>query len=527
MPTGDEGLDAFWDQMMEIAQMDMLQQGVAITPLHDAMKEAGVNITLTQLREALKRAGQTRIMDPEAKALKDRVEISRTSHASTARLFLQTYNDKTLQLRSYKGELYSWNGRWWQIADSDHVMVDLRDWLDRDCRTFDAKGLPMLVDPDNALLAEVMAALRAVTTVRKADMPPTGSISARNGILDLATGDLTPHTPDLFIVNGIDADWNPEPGAWKGSQFVGFIEGAVGEDQSQVLLVQEMLGYVLTPDTSMQKAFAIIGPKRSGKGTLGRVMARLLGSAYGGSSAAQLGSRFGLWPHIDRHVLTIPDMRVEARDGARSMISEMILSIVGEDEQTIDRKRVAPWTGYLPIRFLIMSNVMPNLSDPSGVVASRFMFLHFPKSHYGKEDRTLTDRLTTEAELSAALSFAVEGWRRLQAQGHFTETETHVRMLRDAELKLNPARYFIETCIEITGQPHDVVTKTDLYQAYTGWCEDNHVSPLNRDNFFRVLEGMNLQGVTTTRPRMKRTTPLGETEERVWMTAGIKLKPRE
>ena len=41
----------------------------------------------------------------------------------------------------------------------------------------------------------------------------------------------------------------------------------------------QIFGLCLTGDTSHQKAFLIVGPKRSGKGTIARVLNRLVGAA--------------------------------------------------------------------------------------------------------------------------------------------------------------------------------------------------------------------------------------------------------
>jgi len=44
-----------------------------------------------------------------------------------------------------------------------------------------------------------------------------------------------------------------------------------------VVALQDWFGYCLLPDTSQQKIFMIHGPKRSGKGTIARVLTSLVG----------------------------------------------------------------------------------------------------------------------------------------------------------------------------------------------------------------------------------------------------------
>ena len=49
------------------------------------------------------------------------------------------------------------------------------------------------------------------------------------------------------------------------------------DDRQARFTLQEMFGLLLTSDTVFQKIFMIVGPGRSGKGTLGRILTALLG----------------------------------------------------------------------------------------------------------------------------------------------------------------------------------------------------------------------------------------------------------
>jgi putative DNA primase/helicase len=84
----------------------------------------------------------------------------------------------------------------------------------------------------------------------------------------------------------------PEPRQWL--EFLGQLWGP--DDQEAINTLQEVFGYCLTGDTGQQKAFLLVGPKRSGKGTIARVLARLVG--IGGNAVAPtlaaLGTNFGL-----------------------------------------------------------------------------------------------------------------------------------------------------------------------------------------------------------------------------------------
>ena len=99
----------------------------------------------------------------------------------------------------------------------------------------------------------------------------------------------------------------------------------------------------------------LIGPTRSGKGTIARVLTALLGKGnVAGPTLASLGTNFGLSPLIGRPLAVVSDARLAGANVHQ--IVERLLSISGEDLLTIDRKYRDPWSGEPLSRFLILSN---------------------------------------------------------------------------------------------------------------------------------------------------------------------------
>ena len=125
---------------------------------------------------------------------------------------------------------------------------------------------------------------------------------------------------------------------------------------------------MLTPDTSHQKIAMLIGPKRSGKGTIARMLRAMVGPTnVANPTFASLSTNFGLAPLIGKPAAIITDARLSAKTDA-SVLIERLLSISGEDAQTIDRKHMQALTVKLPTRFTIISNEQPRLPDTSGAM---------------------------------------------------------------------------------------------------------------------------------------------------------------
>ena len=167
-------------------------------------------------------------------------------------------------------------------------------------------------------------------------------------------------------------------------------------------------------------------------------------------------------PLINKSLALVPDARLHTRS---HNIVEAILAISGRDCLTINRKFKTAWTGLLPTRFLFLTNVVPELHDPSGVIASRFISLETSISFFGREDLGLDGRLI--AELRGILNWSIAGWRRLMERGHFDPPKTESALL--LEELASPVTAFVEECCEL--DPLAQTITTTLYQAYRIWCE--------------------------------------------------------
>jgi putative DNA primase/helicase len=107
-------------------------------------------------------------------------------------------------------------------------------------------------------------------------VPAEEIVACANGLLHLPNLRLLPHSPNFYTHNALDFAFDPvapQPKHW-----LGFLEQLWPDDPTTVKTLQEIFGLSLTGDTSHQKAFLMIGPRRCGKGTIARVLARLIGA---------------------------------------------------------------------------------------------------------------------------------------------------------------------------------------------------------------------------------------------------------
>src|SRR5262249_34938023 len=145
---------------------------------------------------------------------------------------------------------------------------------------------------------------------------------------------------------------------------------------------------------------------------------------------ASLATNFGLAPLVGKPLAAISDARLGARHDALIAV-ERLLSISGEDAITVDRKFKDHWTGRLPTRFLMLTNELPQFTDASGALASRFIIITFRNSFYGRENVTLTEELLEEA--SSIFNWALEGFDRLTERGQFRQPKASMAAMQHLE----------------------------------------------------------------------------------------------
>ena len=408
-------------------------------------------------------------------------------------------------MHHYRGTFWRWDGACYRDADGDSVQAQIWRYLDA-ARRFGKEGEVIPYQPSRSSVENVVSAFKAVCNLPGSieapawlddlrDRPaPAELLPVRNGLLHLPTGRLSKPSPAFFCLNASGVAFDPE--APEPRQWLGFLRLIWPDDLQAIEALQDIFGYLLSPDTSHQKIPLIVGPKRSGKGTIARVLTALLGQdSVSAPTLASLATNFGLAPLIGKSVAIIGDARLSGK-ADQSAIAERLLSISGEDSITVDRKFQAAWTGRLGVRFVIMSNELPRLSDASGALASRFLVLTMTNSFYGKEDRGLGNRLMTE--LPGILNWARAGYLRLRERGYFVPPVSAREAVEELEALGSPISAFVkERCTVAPGLRCPV---DDMFEAWQGWCAANgRREPGTVQSFGRDLRAA-VTGLGVTRP---------------------------
>ena len=399
----------------------------------------------------------------------------------------------------WRGDFYAFTGTHWRILD--HEEFEAAAYLALEHAVYAAEKGFADWNPTKHKVANVLDAAKAVNHLpRRLDPPfllPDGSavdpelIVMGNGMLHLPTRTLRPHSRDLFVITALPFYYDanaPPPLRW-----LTFLSQIWPDDQASVETLQEIAGYLISGSTSQQKIFALIGPRRSGKGTIFRTLGALLGKENVVSpTMAALNTQFGLQPLIGKLAALVSDARFNSRHDA---ITERLLSVSGEDLVTADRKYKRAWTGQLPTRFFIATNEMPRFADASGALASRFIALPMVKSFYGSENPNLTAELLTE--IPAVFNWALDGLDRLRSRGYFQPPESSRVAVDQMQDLSSPVFAFVKgECV--MGEGHSVPVD-ELWTHWKAWCEIENCRNGTKSSFARNLKAA-FPEISDTRP---------------------------
>jgi putative DNA primase/helicase len=338
--------------------------------------------------------------------------------------------------------------------------------------------------------------------VREGAPPPTELIAFRNGLLDVETGRMAAHTPMLLNRVALPYDWLGE-GVENGGceRWLKFVGEILPGDQQSIDILQEMMGLLMTGDTRFQKGLMLVGPPRSGRGTIGRVLKGLLGADnIVAPTLSTLGTHFGLEGLIGKRLALIGDMLLgRGTDGEAA--KERILGITGEDTISIPRKGRGDWTGKLGVRFLALANKLPRLDDSSGAIMSRFVILLLTQSFLGREDKDLEKKLLPE--LPAIAAWSLQGLKRLRDRGRFEVAETAAELAQEFRDLGDPiGQWLREECeVDPTGEKGWSEECTLTHNRWAAWCVQQKWTKQWTQSMFRRELRAALPWITTIRPR--------------------------
>lgn len=307
--------------------------------------------------------------------------------------------------------------------------------------------------------------------------PQRRIIVFKNGVLDLVSGKLKPHSHHWLYTIGIPHNYNPNATC---PHFESFIKQILPGDHHN--FIKQLLGHLLIPSAEFRKFEVFLGSGANGKSTLLQMIEAMLGRANVSNQSLHLlaQNRFAAFELFGKLANTYADL-----DDAEVSRTGLLKQITGGDTISYERKFRSPFSAPVTARLVFSANKMPHIPDDSKAISDRLIMVEFPnRFEEAQQDKRLIDKLTTEEELEGILArWAVPGLHELLSNGQFDIpirswelVHGHVR---------DPFSDFVQERLEAS--PSSWISRQDLYGHYICWCEDRKVARLSQQEFNRHI----------------------------------------
>ena len=293
------------------------------------------------------------------------------------------------------------------------------------------------------------------------ERPPLTLLNLLNGLLDVTTGSLLPHTPTHYSPIQIPVRYEPRA---RCPEWEAFILDVFPEDCT--LLAYEIIAWLLRPDTSKQIAFLLRGDGANGKSTFLSALTAMLGerNVSGVSLHALETDKFSTWRLQGKLANICADL-----PSHHLASTSVFKAIVGGDHLSGERKFGHAFEFVPFARLLFSANHLPQSKDASPAFFRRWEIVPFDRTITEEQRRAKPDiltRLTSGEELSGLLNRCLAVLPALHQRGRFTQTETTASAHAEFQACTDPLTVWIEqtTVVDSLG----VLSKKDLYIRYSG-----------------------------------------------------------
>jgi putative DNA primase/helicase len=306
-------------------------------------------------------------------------------------------------------------------------------------------------------------------------------INVKNGMLRWSTGELLPHDPKYLSLVQIPVAWDPNA---KSEMLDEFLNAVLPPDALQT--AEEMIGYLLLPDTSFAKGFVLVGEGGNGKSTFLTLVEALLGeeNVSNFSLHALVEERFTAAGLFGKLANFYDELELRALEDTATFKQIVAGSPIKAEEKFCPAFHFKPHA-----RLVFATNRMPRATDRSQGFFERLIFLVFANKFRHTKGEILNYGkvlVETPGVLPALLVRAVAGLRRLKARNSFEIPKSSLDALDDYQRECDSGIDFVREYCERAAD--DRIAKASLYEYYKHWCEAEGRKTQSAREFNRTVQ---------------------------------------
>lgn len=338
-------------------------------------------------------------------------------------------------------------------------------------------------------LKEVNECLKGKGQQTKIKPKPPHLVVINNGIFDLDTQKLLPHSKEYFYVNIIPHNYNKEAEYPNWLKFEKEIH-----DKGDLDFIQEFFGYCLYTGYPVKAFLMLLGTGDNGKSIELIVLKNVIGRKNNTSvTLQQLNYNNFSVAELYQKLTNISD------DISNVKITKTgsLKTITDGGEITAERKYGQPFDFPNYAKIINSANIPPEIEDESEGIWNRlkavfypYKFVDTPIEEYEKkkiDKEKLLDLF--EKEYEGILNWMLEGLTRLRKNNFVFSYNKGTKEVHEYYKNIsNPSNAWINKELEYVGDNEEYIFKSDIYNIFVDWINRKGIKPLpTKDKFFKEL----------------------------------------
>lgn len=305
----------------------------------------------------------------------------------------------------------------------------------------------------------------------------------KNGVYDLATETLLPHSPDYVISNQIPWDYNPNAYDELTDKT---LDRLSCNDPEVRTLLEECIGYTFYRDSKLGKCFIFTGEKNNGKSTFLFMLNNLLGDDnYCSVDLTNLARELDI-ASLSNKLANIKD---DVSDGYMEGLNVSLFKQVCTGNRCRGKFLYNDPFDFYPYATLIFSaNSIPRIKDPTGAVTKRMIIVPF-NAVFNKEDPDfdpfINEKLCKPECMEYLVSLGVSALSGVIKRNGFSQSKKATKEINDYKISNDSVLSFIQ---EVGSDAILNESSKDVYSRYEVFCAEEGSKPVRKSEMHKRIK---------------------------------------
>lgn len=290
-----------------------------------------------------------------------------------------------------------------------------------------------------------------------------GKINFNNGVLDLESGVLSPHHPDVGFRYVLPYDYNPEAAA---PVFMRMLYRVACGDKEIMQLLLEWIGYCLSGEPPwIQKAIVWVGGGANGKSTL----VNALKFVAGRENYAAVNFDYLNKGEYNRTLLDKKLFNVSEETPTKSMMDDSLFkTLVAGGEVQARSPFEKPYFFRNAAKLTFLCNELPFTTDNTFGFYRRLILVPFLAT-FTKNDADYDPHIEAKLklELAGIFNLAMAAYKEVKARGGFITPKASEDLLEEYRDDSDIVRTWFKDKVLETGKKEDFTPTAAMYEHFT------------------------------------------------------------